>query len=34
MGLEVTLTQAIEMAIEAYNRDGGLSGLSTGSRRP
>src|SRR3984957_6295480 len=30
LGLEVALTHAIEMAAEAYNRDGGLSGLSTG----
>jgi replicative DNA helicase len=27
---EVSLTGALEMAAEAYNRDGGLSGLSTG----
>ena len=27
---ETTLTEAVKMAAEAYNRDGGLSGLSTG----
>ena len=30
VGLDVALVQAVEMAAEAYNRDGGLSGLSTG----
>ena len=30
LGLDVALTHAIEMAAEAYNRDGGLSGVSTG----
>ena len=30
IGLDVALTHAIEMAAEAYNRDGGLSGISTG----
>jgi replicative DNA helicase len=30
VGLDVALTHAIEMAAEAYNRDGGLSGISTG----
>jgi replicative DNA helicase len=29
-GLEQALAGAVEMAAEAYNRDGGLSGLSTG----
>ena len=30
VGFDVALTHAIEMAAEAYNRDGGLSGVSTG----
>jgi replicative DNA helicase len=30
VAFDSALTQAIEMAAEAYNRDGGLSGLSTG----
>jgi replicative DNA helicase len=30
VGLDVALVQAVEQAAEAYNRDGGLSGLSTG----
>ena len=30
VGFDVALTHAVEMAAEAYNRDGGLSGLSTG----
>src|SRR5580692_7182334 len=30
IGLDNALTRAIEMAAEAYNRDGGLSGLSSG----
>jgi replicative DNA helicase len=30
LGLDTALARAIEMAAEAYNRDGGLSGLSTG----
>jgi replicative DNA helicase len=30
IGFDVALTHAVEMAAEAYNRDGGLSGLSTG----
>jgi replicative DNA helicase len=30
VGLDVAVTHAIEMAAEAYNRDGGLSGISTG----
>ena len=30
IGLDVALIQAVELAAEAYNRDGGLSGVSTG----
>jgi replicative DNA helicase len=30
LGLDQALTRAVEMAAEAYNRDGGLSGVSTG----
>jgi replicative DNA helicase len=30
VALDAALTQAVDMAAEAYNRDGGLSGLSTG----
>jgi replicative DNA helicase len=30
IGFEAALTQAVSFAAEAYNRDGGLSGLSTG----
>jgi replicative DNA helicase len=30
IAFDTALTQAVEMAAEAYNRDGGLSGLSTG----
>ena len=30
LAFDVALTHAIEMAAEAYNRDGGLSGVSTG----
>jgi replicative DNA helicase len=30
VGLDVALVRAVEMAAEAYNRDGGLSGVSTG----
>ncbi|HEX4097251.1 MAG TPA: replicative DNA helicase, partial [Caulobacteraceae bacterium] len=30
VGLDVAVVQAVEMAAEAYNRDGGLSGISTG----
>src|SRR5580692_6279501 len=30
IGLDMALTRAVEMAAEAYNRDGGLSGISTG----
>ncbi|HEY3799937.1 MAG TPA: replicative DNA helicase [Caulobacteraceae bacterium] len=30
VAFDTALTEAIEMAAEAYNRDGGLSGLSTG----